>query len=306
MKAKIEQLNYRIVIALFIFMNVFVTLAQRDLTPRKRSDAFGTIDRRNLRSWGPQITFGPTYMLTRLHNETIHTQSASGRPVDYVIDPKGRIGGFVEIGMAHFPTKDPRIKFIKKRIISYYDWGLGFKYLGGKETTDITNYDPTGTQVISTQHGEGKYYNGYIFGRVSAHKNFYFKEKYFIDNGLGLNFDYRVLTGNQNYSGTSSVGINGAQPQYFHKPFVAQINYSLGLGIKIKRGFYVIPGVQLPIFGIAEMHKGSPALRWYSSNYWPIMAQAKIIILLEKKTKSSCNEGSEEDRKRNKEYMQGQ
>lgn len=305
MKVNNQQLKNVLFTVLIILMNGFTGSAQRDLTPGKRSDAFGVIDRRNLRSWGPQITFGPTYMLTRLHNETVRTQSSSGRPVDYVIDPSGRIGGFLEIGTAHFPTKDSRIKFIKKRIVSYYDWGIGFKYLGGKETTDITNYDPTGTQILSTQHGEGKYYNGYVFGRFSAHKNFYFKEKYFIDNGIGINFDYRVLTGNQNYSGTSSAGISGT-PLYYHKPFVLQLNYSLGLGIKIKRGFYIIPGIQLPIFGIAEMHKGSPALKWYASNYWPISGQVKFIVLLEKKKTSGCNEGSEEDRKRNKEYMQGQ
>lgn len=292
--------------------------AQRDLTPSKtsrRSSAFGgAIDRRELRNYGFQFSGGPAYTLTRLHNETIHTQSESGRPVDYIIDPSGRIGGFGEIGMAHFPLGDPKLKFIKKRIFSYYDWGLGFKYLGGKETTDITNYDPTGTVIISQQHGEGKdnynsfkgFYNGYIYGRFTLHKNFYFGEKYFIDNGLGINFDYRIITGTQSYVGTSTVGLSGAQPQHFHKPFVAQFHYDLGLGIKIRRGSYFIPGIQIPIFGLAEFHKGNPSLKWYSSNYLPVYFHFKYIKLLEAKKKSGCNEGTEEDRKRNKEYMQGQ
>lgn len=310
----------KIHLMLTFFISSFgqVLFAQRDLTPSKnskRSSAFGgAIDRRELRNYGFQFSAGPAYTLTRLHNETIHTQSESGRPVDYVIDPSGRIGGFAEIGMAHFPMGDPKLKFIKKRIISYYDWGLGFKYLGGKETTDITNYDPTGTVIISQQHGEGMdvynsykgYYNGYVYGRFTLHKNIYFGEKYYVDNGLGINFDYRIITGSQAYSGTSTVGLSGAQPQHFHKPFVSQFHYDLGLGIKIKRGSYFIPGIQIPIFGIAEFHKGNPALQWYSSNYLPVYFHFKYIKLLEVKKKSGCNEGSEEDRKRNKEYMQGQ
>lgn len=310
--------KYSLILGIIISSFGTSLFAQRDLTHTKsksRNKVFGgAVDRRELRNYGFQFSGGPAYTLTRLHNETIHTQSESGRPVDYVIDPSGRIGGFAEIGMAHFPMGDPRLKFIKKRFISYYDWGIGFKYLGGKETTEITNYDPTGTTILSTQYGEGKdpynalkgYYNGYIFGRFTLHKNFYFGEKYYLDNGLGINIDYRVITGTQKYTGSSSIGLPGAEPQHFHKPFVMQFHYDLGLGIKIRRGSYFIPGVQIPILGLAEFHKGNPSLKWYSSNYLPVYFHFKYIKLLEVKKKSGCNEGSEEDRKRNKEYMQGQ
>lgn len=307
-----------IVVLIFVLINIFPSIGQRDLSPKKgssRGKMFGgAADRRELRNYGFQFSAGPNYTLTRLHNETIRFQSNSGRPVDYTIDPSGRIGGFVEIGMAHFPMGEPKLKFIKKRFLSYYDWGLGFKYIGGKEATDINNYDPTGTLILSSQHGDGNdvatttkgFYNGYVSGRFSLHKNIYFGEKYYLDNGLGVNFDYRVLTGTQKYVGTSTIGLSGAQPQHFHKPLVAQIHYDIGFGIKIRRGSYLIPGIQIPILGLAEFHKGNPSLQWYSSNYLPVFFHLKFIKLLEKKKTSGCNTGSEEDRKRNKEYMQGQ
>lgn len=307
-----------IFILFFVLTNSIAVFGQRDLSPSKgssRSKIFGgPADRRELRNYGFQFSAGPAYTLTRLHNEIVRIQSASGRPVDYVIDPSGRIGGFVEIGMAHFPMGDPKLKFIKKRFFSYYDWGLGFKYIGGKEATDITNYDPTGTVVLSTQHGDGNdilgttkgFYNGSISGRFTLHKNLYFGEKYYIDNGIGINFDYRVMNGTKNYIGTSTVGLPGVQAQHFHKPLVAQIHYDLGFGIKIRRGSYFIPGIQIPILGLAEFHKGNPSLQWYSSNYLPVYFHLKYIKLLGKKKTSGCNTGSEEDRKRNKEYMQGQ
>lgn len=288
----------KVVFSIVILLNSIIVIGQRDLTPKSRGEAFGARDFRDLRNYGPQISFGPTYQLTHLKNETIHTKSSHNLPTDYVIDPKGSLGVFFDIGTAHFPTKPPKFLLFGNRLVSYYDWGIGFKLFGGKETTDVTNFDGSGN-VLSTSKGIGRFYNGYISGRFTAHKNIHLGKKYFIDNGLGVNFDYRVLSGDQTYYGFIS-------PQYAHKPLVIQLHYDLGLGIRLKRGSYLIPAIQIPIFGIVEMHKGSPALKWYSSNYFPILFKVKFIKILEKKKSTGCNTGSEEDRKRNKEYMQGQ
>ena len=106
-----------IVVLIFVLINSQQSIGQRDLSPKKassRSKIFGgAADRRDLRNYGFQFSAGPNYTLTRLHNETIRIQSASGRPADYTIDPSGRIGGFVELGMALFPMGEPKLKFIK-------------------------------------------------------------------------------------------------------------------------------------------------------------------------------------------------
>jgi hypothetical protein len=286
------KLQGNIIVLFSILAFHFVSFSQRDLAPRKgskRSKIFGARDFRDLRNYGLQVSAGATYQFTKTLNETVRLEE-NGRPMDYTIDPSGKLGVFFDVGTAHFPITAPRLTFIKKRFISYYDWG--------KEKSDMNYYDATGTNVISEGHGEGSFYNGFASGRFTIHKNIYFGEKYFMDNGLGVNLDYRVLTGYQDYLGTKSPA-----PQSFSKPLVSQLHFDLGFGIRKKRGSYIIPGIQIPIVGIV----GGRKTQWYSSEYWPILFKVKYVMLFEKKkSKTSCNEGSEEDRKRNKEYMQGQ
>ena len=274
----------------------FSSVAQRDLTHRKknkRTDVFGgALDVRSLKNYGLQINGGPTYQFTRLHSTPVYDDN-DGRPFDYTITPKGRLGLFFDIGTAHFPISTPKFTFIKKRFISYYDWGFGAKLLRGKESVDITYVDG------NTSHGEGALFNGYVSLRGTAHKNIYFKEKYFLDNGIGVNLDYRFMNNPLSYT----KGVQSPAIHSFHEPFIAQIHFEIGLGIKKRRGTYIIPGIQIPILGIA----GNAAPHWFSSNYWPILFKVKYINLFEKKkSKTSCNQGSEDDRKRNKEFMQGQ
>ena len=293
--------KFLFLIILFIgFLNPL--FSQRDLTQTKRKQAFGARDFRELKNHGFQISIGPTYMLTKKANPTYYTED-SIRPFNYSFDPKGLVGIFAEIGMAHYPDKplaDVKLKLFGHRIISYYDWGLGFKYLGGTEKTSIQYLNSAG-KIINTDTGEGRFYNGYAYGRFTAHHNFYINKQFFVDNGFGVNFDYRVMEGNKGYK-------DAVLPttQYFHKEFVAQLHYDLGFGIRLKRGSYLIPGVQLPILGIYEFDKANPRLKWYSSQYRPILFKIKYIWLLEKKkSKNGCGQGSEEDRKANDQYMQG-
>ncbi len=275
------------------------TLAQRDLTPNSRRKAFGKRDFRNLSNTGLQFSFGPTYQFTRSVNKTYQSDVLlNGNRFRYTHDPGGRIGVFAELGMAHFPPGNPKFG-LKKRIISYFDWGLGFKLLGGTEQTIIDYTDASGN-ILSSETGQGKYYNGYAYGRITAHNYFNITKGVFIDNGLGLNLDYRVLE-NRDYEAPVL-----PETQYFHKNFVAQIHYDFGIGFRLKRGSYIIPGLQIPIVGIYEWNNFNPALRWYSSGYWPVMFHIKFIRLFEKRAKGCpAVETNDADRQRDKEYRQG-
>jgi hypothetical protein len=300
---------------LLLSVNV-IAWGQRDLTPRKRKDAFGTRDFRNLRNYGIQFSFGPTYQFTNLQNTMHFIDPGDGtRPFNYVIDPKGKLGGFIEIGFAHFPERssfktkpkkkngDERFTLFKNPIISYYDYGLGFNYLGGYESTTI-DYLNVENEIVNTEVGEGTFYNGYVYGRFTLHNLFYFKNSpLFLDNGLGVNFDYRLIHGSQAYSGDAHF----PALEHFHKPFVAALHYNMGLGIRLKRGSYLVPGFQVPIMGFSEWHNGgNPSLEWFSSAYWPAQFKIKFIRILEKNSKNGCFKGSKEDKKMNDEFMQGQ
>jgi hypothetical protein len=298
---KIFQIMKQLVVVILFFSCISIH-AQRNLTPRsgaKRGSVFGKIDNRELKNYGLQIEGGLTYLRTK-DNDRVYLDN-NGRPIDYLITPKGKPGVFFDIGTAHFPTNEPRLNLLGRRIISYYDWGIGFKLFGGEESTEINRYSSQNATIPDTTTlGSGSFYNGYATGRFTLHNNYYFSKKFYLDNGLGVNFDYRVLSGKETYE-------NFYLQQKTHNAFVAQLHYDVGLGIKIKRGGYLIPGIQIPILGMAEWNGFKPSLDWFSSNYRPILFKIKYIYLFEiKRTSTSCRDaGSEEDKKRNTEFLQG-
>ena len=284
--------------ALFTFF-VIQVFSQRDLTPGgKKGSYFGKADYKDYRFYGLQFSFGPTFMRTRLENPEI-SFITNGRPASYVIDPSGRVGFFAELGLAHFTQRRSKLaQALKKVLISYYDYGLGFKMFSGAEGMNLTIQNPGGTESSSSARSSFK--NGYVYGRFSIHKNFYIGKKYFIDNGLGVNLDYRLRKTKTSY-GLSQYGLIN---KYNHPSFVAQLNYDLGFGIKLSRRSFLIPGVNLPIVSFYEWRGGCAALKWFDSNYLPIMAKVKLIYLFEKKAKGCNTPSSDEDRKRNEEYLQ--
>ena len=283
------------------------SFTQRDLTPSNKRQAFGKRDFRDLSNTGWQVQFGPAYTFTRLENESqdfTHTTSRG----DFNVDPAGRIGVFGEIGLMHFPKKRSKLSLaLKTVLVSYYDYGIGFKYFGGKETTNINYRDVVGN-LISTDDQTGAFYNGYIYARFSIHKNIHFEraKNFFLDNTLGVNADYRLITDDQE-SDYHNFSTQFSQESYYHKPLVAQLHYGLGFGFRLKRGMYLIPGFRTPILGFHEWNKGNPSLRWFSSKYWPVMFQLKLMNLFPKRNKGKCPavDVNEEDRKRNDQFMQG-
>jgi hypothetical protein len=292
----------------FLLFAVFVGLtaslvAQRNLVPgKRRSEVFGKTDYKDYRFYGLQLSGGPTFMATRSNaNNPTYSGTINGRPIDYTFDPAGLPGFFLEAGMAHFPKKRSNLsKALKTILISYYDWGVGFKLLGGRESTVVNTYSNSNA-LLSSYSGTGDFYNGYIYGRFAVHKNINLNKRYFIDNGLGINLDYRVLEqGSPTYSVDGGFNFN----QQKHPNFVAQLNYTLGFGFRLSRRSFVIPGVQVPIFGIYDWRRGGAALKWYNSNYLPVLVHVKWIYLFEKKVKGCNTPGTEEDKKRNREYLQ--
>ncbi|MFA7272245.1 MAG: hypothetical protein WC044_00165 [Crocinitomicaceae bacterium] len=280
--------------------------AQKNLNPRgkKHKDLFGgPQDFSNFQPRGIQFSFGPNYTFTKKSDALLQADSSmNGQRFNYNVNPTGRIGFSAQVGMAHFPLKAPKVNLFGNpyRLMSYWDWGLGMNLYGGKEKTTVNYTDATGTNILSTESGTGAFYNFYGSAKISVHKLFYLTSKlrYFIDFGIGANFDYQLGGGNRTYT-----GIHFPINERFQNPFVAQLNSSLGFGIRLKRGSYFIPGVKAPILGMYEWDKGSPTLHWFSSTYWPVTFQAKFIFLFKQKS-NGCNTGSEEDRKKNKEYMQ--
>lgn len=298
-------MKYLILSALLI--SGFAVNAQRDLTPRKKKDAFGTRDLRNLSASGLQFQLGPTYTFTKTRNEVLEVDPATQLyRGSYYNDPRGRLGIYGEIGMFHFPKKRSKLSLaLKTVLVSYFDWGVGFKYFRGAELIHLDSLDNVGNKI---GEAEEKYTlgQGNVYGRFSIHKNIKLSEALFLDNTLGINLDYRLLQPSDDYNWSPMT-----DRQQYTKPFQAQLHYGLGLGVRLKRGSYMIFGARTPILGYQSVTPdmanngdktnmfGKPSFHWYSSRYWPVLFHFKYMFLFEKKVKGCPPvEINEDDRER--------
>ncbi len=274
---------------IFIFSFAWI-YGQRDLTPRNKKQAFGKRDLRALHNHGLQIQGGGTYTLTKLNSKNKYVDFYDGGSKSrFLTDPKSKLGGYIEVGMFHFPKKRSKLSLMLKTIlVSYYDWGIGFKYFRGGETISVDRLSPSGT-VLGTTETEGQYQSGFIYGRFSLHKNVKLKKgsHFFLDNSLGVNLGFQLIeTSFGGENGTHIGQLNYVDEfQDYHGNLVAQIHYGLGFGFRVKRGAYFIPGVRIPVFGVHEWQKGQPTLNWFSSHYWPFLFHLKYMFAFEKKAK---------------------
>lgn len=241
---------------------------------------------------GLQFSFGPTYTFTKLKKDEGEIEILAGNgdvdtTVHFLREPKSKLGIFAEIGMTHI-TRKPR------KIIHYYDWGIGFKLFGGGEVTESTLYNFRDS-LIGTFDGRGDFYNGYLYGRFDMHNVFQINPYMFLDNSLGVNVDYMLLKGNRDYD-----GFHIPVDQKFQGDLMAQLHYSIGLGFKPRpdKGFFFVPSIELPILGMHEWNKGSPQIHWFSSKYYPAMLRLKFVWLFKKAASCPPVEINDSDRQR--------
>lgn len=304
----------RIIVIALLFVG-FSGFAQRDLTPGSKKDAFGggrSFKDYNL--YGIQFQLGGTYLLNRINNTSTEVDlQTGGFRGNFVHDPKGKIGAYAEIGMFHFPKKFPKLRISKEKtivLISYYDWGLGFKYFRGAENIEVNFTDALGNPT-SSEEQTYNFTNGNVYGRFSIHKNVYFHPKrrreklnFFLDNSLGINLDYRLIQTSDDYSGNGYPVL--IENEQYYKPLHVQLHYGLGFGFSPRQGMFIIPGVRLPILGYHSANEapgsstkgsnyfGKPSMHWFSSRYWPMLFQVKFMFALPKRQKG-CATGITND-----------
>ncbi len=258
--------------------------AQRDLTMRskKKSTVFGQVDLKEYMPHGLQVSVGPNLMW---HFKPRTASFENGMTRTDVTTSRGILPGVnAEIGMLHLPTKRSKLSVKWKYIfINYIDWGIGIKLLGASEKTTIDYFDRDGNQFDSKTE-TGRFYNPFLYGHVTLHKNFYIGKKYFIDNGFGINVNYN-LSKKTNNAYTDFVESEVGKTPYFHHPLVAHVHYELGFGIRLNRRSMFVISAQTPIFGIHEWRNGGAAMKWFDSNYTPLIFKLKYTYLFQKKAK---------------------
>jgi hypothetical protein len=294
------KITFAILLSFFMWQSTAIAQSGQYRNKTKKSQFYGNQKlQKPLYRWvtgdhnrhGIQLSFGPTYTFTRINPITGELSLNSDSLFRYSHEAKSRLGVFVELGMVHI-TKRPR------KFIHYYDWGIGYKHIGGRELFEAGLYDDRDT-LVGSLSGEGQFYNGHLYGRFTVHNVYQLNPTMFLDNGLGINVDYRLVGGNQGYDGAFL-----PQTQQFQGSLLAQLHYDFGFGFKPKEGFFVIPGVQLPLLGAYEWNGGTPSIHWFSSKYYPALFKVKVVWLF-KKDPSRCPpvETNEDDKKRANEFM---
>jgi hypothetical protein len=261
-----------------------------------------------VRNHGYQFSLGPTYSFVNqpLRGDLLVNQVDRG---DYTITPEAKLGIYAEFGLAHFPKwKGTPIKALgKSRIMDYFDWGIGYRQLNALETTLLENQNDLG-EIYSTSTGEGQMRTGYLYGSIRAHSLIYFGKKvvvkvrkHFLDQSLGLNYDFQVRADTLGYQNLFTAH---PVPQLFQPNLAAgmlQFNYQIGIGIRLNKAWILIPGVSVPIVTLAPWQGFNANVHWFSSTYWPIQAQFKVIKLFEAPPKCGVY-STPEDREMEKQY----
>ena len=289
---------------LVLFLLPFIVYSQGGFKKGVKGDDYRIVTKN-----GYHFAFGPTYMLS---SETLHgflSENNGARGV-YEINPDGKYGLFAEFGFLQFPKwKGIPIKFLKKsRIMDYMEFAFGYRELAGIEKTTI-NVPEENSIAISTSENTGSFRNRHVFFRTSFHSLIFVGKKkidktrkYFIDQSIGLNYDYNLFPGDTTYP--NNFIINTEVKRKFYDPSVLQFHYSLSFGIRLNRAWMLLPGASLPLIGFYEWNGFGSKMNWFSSQYIPIQFQIKFIKLFERAPKCNAH-GSPNDIQLDKKFRMG-
>ena len=235
---------------------------------KNRRDVIWSHSLSHYKPLGWHIDPGVTYMFGN---------SAQDESDAYDLTPSGLPGYYLEIGMEHL------FKKIHK-VFHYVDWGIGIKHFGGQEKLDIND---TKTR--------GQFNFGNVFARGAIHNVWQLSMHNFIDQSIGFNVDYRIYGGKEDEDYTPPAGYDN------QTKLVAQLNYTIGWGLKVRDGFFIVPQVQTPILTALQWNGFNPSHKWFNSRYQPTIFTIKFAWLF---TKKGCSTIEDPNGKKSSEQFQ--
>ncbi len=226
------------------------------------------------RNVGWFVAPGITYMLPEYRKQDITEYVPNTETNDTLYSGlysrTGKIGLYVEGGRHHF--------FPEQRLVHHIDYGVHFKMLRGTEKFE--GVSKAGTAMVPAL-SEGKFSESFAGAFFNATNIIQVKNNLWIQNSLGLNADFRVISKRD-----ISNDAYGAQMQY---PgfFLAQLHYKLGFGWKPEAGMYIIPSIETPLITAFPWDNGKSTLQYFTGRYRPIIFTIRIQWL-SKASKRKC------------------
>jgi hypothetical protein len=190
-----------------------------------------------------------------------------------VFNGKSRVGLYLEGGRHHFTDK-----FIG---VHSWDYGIHIKMLRGRETFDgQVKVDTTLLEVNNT----GKFSQTFAGAFVNASNILRLNNAWYIQNSLGLNADFRVLS-RINYQGPTT-----GMPQEYPNWMVFQLHYKLGFCWKADPGLYFMPSIETPVLSLYPFDDGKSTMQYFSTRYRPIIISVRVMFLDKRKGRSCENQ----------------
>lgn len=245
---------------LLVLLPFLHELRAQGLMDRKHPDIF-PLDGKMKRS-GFFIGPGITWTLAPFKDREAHFDLGPDTTVDAIYHGKGRLGLYLEAGW-FISTRDPVI-------IDYWDFGLAYKQLKGREEGEgnFARGDSVGEWL-----SEGDFNDQHLTFAVNANKLFQVADYRFFQFSLGANVDWRFGEG-RDFSGFAVPGTQAFPPE-----FIAQAHAKLGFGFKLTQQLMIIPAIETPFFSVQPEDQGLGRLQWFNTTYRPLILSVRFLFL---------------------------
>lgn len=235
--------------------------------------------------FAPGITWTPTLvnksdMELARNGDTVTTADLTG---------KGKIGLYIEAGMYHL------LKY--GRFWKYVDWSLAYKKLKAIEDYTFRTEVESSSTMLSETEGTNSFKYGFICANANLNNIMQIRNYSFIQNSLGLNFDYAIGKRETN---------NGLVSGSTFNKMIFSLHYKLGFGYKVNQKLFIIPAIETPLVNFIPFEKGKSTLGVFDLRYRPFILTLRIAWLRPPKA-NSCPQvdGAEGDKDRQDKYMMG-
>lgn len=188
----------------------------------------------------------------------------------------GRLGLYLEVGKQYF--------FNEPLLFHYIDFGLHFKQLRGAER--FTGEIAAEGSMLAVENN-GTFNDGFLGLYFNANHIVQLTDRSFLQFGIGLNADYRLLE-RRTFEGVAEPFI-----QEFADPFQGQLHLRAGFGIRPEMGILIIPTLETPILNIVPLYDGKSTLPYFSSRYRPVILSVRILFFGENRAEDCVGKGTE-------------
>lgn len=235
---------------------------------------------------------GLTWMLAPFREKEMEILQNGDTSFNYTMKGKGRLGFYAEAGMYHL--------FPYGRIFHYMDWSVAWKNLKGSQDFTMNSMIESSSTIIAETEGTNNFRYNFLLANVNLNNVKQIGNYSFLQNSIGLNFDYAL----GKRESMESYYISGST---FDK-MIFSLHYKFGFGYKINQKWFIIPILETPIFNIIPFESGKSVLGYgiFDMRYRPIILSVRIAWLRKPKS-GDCPPvyGPEGDKSRQERYQMG-